>query len=448
MDRRKGSILILAVFLTLLVGGLTAGVLSISFASQKTAKESMSREMAFRAAESGMGYYLVQVLSQSTYFATYPAPHAAKTTDRGSFQLVQSQQLTGNQWELRINGSYDGVTYSLNGVVGPKRIRFPNGIVVVGTGDPSDVVFNVAGGSDVGSYNPAAGAYDPSDPDDHVSIGANGSLNVSGSSTVYGDVTSSGTVSEDAGSDVTGTVEENAPSTEIDDIDPIVTNAVTSSKAANNNAALAAIFGAQWSPVAGPENYGNLIINTPGTYVIPAGTYRFRRFEVHNGANVIFDTSGGPSKLVYVGAGKGTGIMNDLIVDGASSVKINPNSTTNGLLTVLGPDCDFKVSGSSVFGQAIGDTNNSGYSQIISLGGDTSSDDIVVSGGSTVYGRLYAASHLFNLGSNSTWYGSALARTITLAGSNSTFAVDEGTTGNVLIDPTDVAILARWPANP
>ncbi len=448
MDRRRGSILILAVFLTLLIGGLTAGVLSVSQSAQRTAKESMNRELAYRAAESGMGYYLVQVLSQSTYFATYPAPHAAKTTDRGSFQLVQSQLLTGNQWQLRINGSYDGVTYSLNGVVGPKRIRFPNGIVVVGTGNPSDVILNIGGGSEVGSYNPSLGAYDPSNPDDHVSVGANGSLNLSGNSTIYGNVTTSGTVTEGAGSDVTGTVEENSAATVIDDIDPIVLTAMTTSQVSNNNAALAAIFGAQWSPQIGPENYGNLIVTTPGTYVIPAGTYRFKRFEVHNGAQVIFDTSGGSSKFVYVGSGKGTGTFNDLIVDGASSVKVNPSGTTNGLLTVLGPDCDFKISGSSVFGQAIGDTNNSGYSQIISLGGDTSSDDIVVRTGSTVYGRLYAASHLFSLGANCSWYGSALARTITLSGTNSTFAVDEGTMGNVLIDPTEVAILARWPATP
>ena len=444
MERRQGSVLILVTIVTFLVGAFVAALYSTTFAYMESSKVRLNNEMAYQAAESGAGYYLVKFAADSDYFTSNPAPHASMAVGNGAFEL-QSATPTGmaNHWQIVIRGTADGTSFRQNVVLGHKRIRIPDGVVMVGTGDPSDVALSLASGSKVGSYDPADGAYNPSAPGNNGNAAVNGSVTMTGTSIVYGDVNAEGTSTEDLSSDITGTLTENTAPTEIDDIDPIVNNAMTASKTSNNNAVLGGIFGSQWTAVASSQNYGNLIVSTPGTYVIPSGVYRFRRFEVKTGVTVIFDTAGGPSKLAYVGSGSGTGTGNDLIVNGGN-VKIDPQGTGNGLLTVLGVDCDFAVSNNSIFGQAVGDTNNGGYSQIISLGGNTSSDDITISTGSKVYGRIYAAAHKFTMSGSSYLYGSVLTRTASITAS--TIAIDEGSLGNGLVDPSNYQILARWPA--
>ena len=110
---------------------------------------------------------------------------------------------------------------------------------------------------------------------------------------------------------------------------------------------------------------------------------------------------------------------------------------------MLGSNADFKVRNNSIYGQAIGDENNAGYSQIISLGGNASSDDIMAESGSNVYGRIYAAAHTLTV-SGANWFGSALVRQTVVT--NGTFAVDEGSLGTTLHDPTKYAVLTRWDA--
>jgi hypothetical protein len=441
VNRSSGSILIIVTVLTILIAGLTAAVVATSFAFQRTSLEMLERELAFRASDSGGAYYLSKLMADSDYFDSNPAPHAPVVMKEASFTLESVDEVGNGQWHLLLRGNVGGTTFPLNTVLGHRQIQMPDGIVAVGTGSPSSTVLQLTG-SRVDSFDPADGAYDPSNPGEDANVAARGSINLS-SSTVYGDATATGTSTEDGSSRIEGDLEENVPDFAVDDIDPIVYDAMNESRTANDNSRLAAIFGSQWTPLAGSENYGNLIVTTNTTYVIPAGTYRFRRFEVRNGASVRFDTSTGPARLIYVGSGAGTGTGNDLIVTGGSSVKVANGGTTNGLLTVLGPDCDFAITSNAVFGQSTDDPNNAGYTQIISLGGNTSSDNITASGGAKVYGRVYAAAHVFTV-DGASWYGSALTRTVNVR--NSTFAVDLGSLGTTLNDPSSYQVLARWPA--
>jgi hypothetical protein len=443
LRRRGAAFILLTVVLLIVVGGLTGAVLTVAFTYQRAAAEMLNREQAYRAAESGVAYYLVQLIADQDYFVDNGA---WKPVSLGSvsFQLESAERLEGSDsWQLVVRGTCDGIDYALNAVLGPKEIRIPSGIVATGTGKSADVILELKDRSTVASYDPDDGPYDPSSPGDEAKIAANGSIDLSAAN-VYGEVTASGTIDQ-SGSTISGDVSENAAETAVEDIDPIVYDAMSSSKVANDNAKLAAVFGKQWAPVAGTQNYGDLIVTKKATYVIPAGKYRFRRLEVRNGATVIFDTSSAPSQLVYVGSGKGTGTGNDLIVTGGSAVKVSPGESGHGLLTVLGPDCDFMISAASVFGQATTEPANAGYTQIISLGGNTSSDAISVTGGSSVYGRLYAAAHAFSI-SGSSWYGSAVARTVELDKS-ALFAVDRGGTGTRLGGTSgDYEIVARSPA--
>jgi len=168
---------------------------------------------------------------------------------------------------------------------------------------------------------------------------------------------------------------------------------------------------------------------------------------------VTFDTSTGPTTLAYVG--QGTGSQDDSTVKDGSSVHVKPGNTSNGLLTVIDSECDFRVKSDSSFGQDYYDFNDydTGYSQIVIGTSNGFSDSVEVTGDSTVFGRLHAKDHQLKLEDGAFWFGSALVKSVSIRGDGddddeSRFAVDEGTTGNVLTDPTNVQFLARWRANP
>ncbi len=448
MNRQEGSVLLLVTVVLLMLGGFMTALLSTTFAYQRTSLEGLDRELAFRNAESGVSYYIGRLSQDPFYFATYPAPHSPVTIGDGSFKVETSEPgPEENQWKVLINGTCRDVTYGLNAIISYRRISFPRGIVA-GRGNPSDMAFDIRGKSSVFSYDPANGPPDPNNPGNETKNGVNGSLNLNGGSKIHGDVNATGTVTNDGTSEITGTLTENGEETPIDPIESLFDHLMTTSQASNDNAVLAGIFGAQWTPVADGQNYGNLIV-TGGNYVVPSGTYRFRRLEVLNGATVTFDTSGGSSQIVYVGSGAGTGTLNDLILGNGSELLIDTGGTQNGLVTVLGLECDFAIGQNSIFGQCVNDPNNAGYSQIVSLGADNSSDVISVGSGAVAYGRLYAPGHDLQLSGNATWYGSAVVNSISILGSvagAALFGIDMGLTGVYLTDPTCFEVFARWPA--
>ncbi len=443
MDRNKGSILILIAAFCILAGLLGVAFYTTVASYHRAAAESFDQERAVWAAESGVAYYLARLIDNTDYFDANPAPHPAVTLNDTTFELVRAEKVPSTiTWSIVVIGRIGRGSYRMGAAIGGGLVDIPDGIVITGTGNPSSSVLEVSGTTTIASYNSDQGSFDIASPGSNGNLSIDGSLTLGAGTMIYGDVNASGSLLSGLPSYVVGDLELGVPAPAIEDIDPIVSSLLTSSKTANNNSVLSGIFGAMWTSVSGSENYGDLIV-TSGTYVVPSGTYRLRRFEVRDGAKVTFDTQNGPSNLIYVGSGKGTGALNDLTVDNGSSVEINNGTTTNGLLTVLGPDCDFKVNQNSIYGRSTVDPGNSGFSQIISLGGNTSSDDIMATNNSTVYGRIYAAAHKLTV-SGSKWYGSALVRTASI--SSSTFAVDEGSLGGKLVDPTTYSVLAQWQA--
>jgi len=437
-DGRRGSVLAVVLVAVVAIAGLIGALSSVSVTYSKASATSNDREAAHLAAESGVGYYLARLGLDEDYFDDNPLPHAPLDLGAGTFELVSASLSSPGIYEIVVEGRQDDTSYRLGAAIGREPVTLPPGISVTGTGNKNTQVFKTSSGAKVGSYDPDYGAFDPSAPDDNIQITVNGSVKLTGTN-VYGDVTAQGSISNSS-STITGTSTTNAPAEDFDDIDPLVNQLMADSKTSNDNGVLAGIFGTKWTPIAGTQNYGDLIVSG-GTYTVPPGTYRFRKFEVKSGATVTFDTSTGPSTICYVGSGAGTGTGNDLTLATNGKVLVGNGGTENGLMTVLGIDCDFVVNSGSVFGQSVTDPNNAGYTQVISLGGNASSDNFTVAG--TVYARLYAAAHAVSI--TGKMYGSALARTVTL-GTNAIFGYDEGYLGMTLPANSDeVTVMTTFP---
>ncbi len=442
LNQKRGSILVAVLFLVITVGGFAAALFQLTLPEHRASSESFDNTLAFRAADSGVGYYLAQLNLDENYFALNPAPHVAIPVGDGIFALESAlpyESENGMEWALVIVGHYDRGDYRLGAAFGNRLLEFPGGLVVAGTGDPDDLVLELGPATMVTEYDPEDGPpLMPGTDPGNVDVRVNGGASLSFFATVEGNVTATGSVSLGMAANITGTLTENAPETPIDDrLVPIANGLLDSSKQGNDNDLLASIFGDQWNPVDGDENYGDLILDG-GEYVVPSGVFRFRRLELNGGATVTFDTSLGPSKIIYVGGQD----HNDLSVKDDSSLVVDPGGTSNGLLTILSPDSDFEVTGQSVFGQAVGDPYNAGYSQIISAGGDGSYDRIKVHQDSAVFARMYAPNHKLEMTWNSAWYGSAVVRTALIMGDQTVFAADRGEQGRTL-NP-DFEVFARW----
>lgn len=439
--RRGRTALLAGAFVLTLIGALSAAYQASSVSSLPASTETLGQEPATRAAHTGVAYYLDQLRLDGGYFTSNPAPHEARRTGDGSFQL-QSAEKSGDAWKIVVVGRVGESTHRTAATLGPPVVRIPAGIVTSGAGETKDVSLELGRDALLASYDPDVGPFGAANVGKAAKISIRGSLKLAFMSSVFGDLSASGKLLHGDPLSITGTLTEDAPQPKVEDIDPIVKAVFESSRASNDNTRLAKIFGDQWKPrLLG--SYGDLVVEEPGTYVIPTGTYRFRRFEIGEGATVVFDTSSGPSVVVYIGAGKGMGREDVLTVHGGSSVLIDPGDTTNGLLTVLGPGAGFKAADGSVFGQAVGEAESAGYSRIISIsvGGTTSADDILATGGSKVYGRVYATGHDLTVTEQSEWHGSAVVRSLGIE--NGFFAVDIGGLGSTLETKREVELLAR-----
>jgi len=458
----RGSTLILVLVLTVLLAGLGVCVLSTSFSFHRTSREILSRDQAYWAAESAGGYYLSLVSGDRRYFETHPAPQGAVVLGDSSFRLESARLVEGatDQWLLYVHGFHDDVRFPLEMVIGPRMVPVPAGVIAVGPGGPGDgeedeeneedgeggdsgtSVIRLRAGSRIASHDPEEGPFDPEYPGDAAMLLGRGDLSL-GSGVVHGDATITGTAREGAGSSITGVLTERAPDFQVEDIDSIATSSLEGSRSSNDNGSLRAIFGAQWNPALGLENYGDLIVTKSGDHVVPSGTYRFRKLEVRGGARVIFDTTGGSSRVVCAGDPWALESEDGLVVTGGSSLMVSPGSTRNVLQVVLESGVGVSVDAGSTLGRSVEEPENGGYTQIIGRPGGSSSGEIRVSGSSTAHGRVYATGHSLVI-ERSGWFGSALVRTVRLI--KSSFVIDTGSAGRSLVHPTEQDVLARWAA--
>ena len=78
-----------------MIAGLTAAVVATSFAFQRTSLEMLERELAFRASDSGSGFYLTKIAAQPDYFTANPAPHGSIEMEDAAFTLESAEPVGG-----------------------------------------------------------------------------------------------------------------------------------------------------------------------------------------------------------------------------------------------------------------------------------------------------------------------------------------------------------------
>ena len=283
-ERQRGAILLIVLVLVVAVGAMATGFLAIADLYARSSLDSFNRERATFAAESGISYYMARLLQDPNYFLDNPPPHAAMQIGDSTFELEFADPgVTSDQWAVVCVGRDGDETHRVQTVVGRGRISIPEGIVVVGTGNPSDVVLDISSNTTVGKYDPLTGNLDINIVGDAV-MSINGSLRLNSSSEIYADVNASGSVLGGNGNAIQGTLTENGLPVPIESIDSIVNGLIESSRLSNDNSVLTSNWSYNFTPA--PDNAVDFFAEE-GTYVLPAGTYRFRDFHIHEAPNCI-----------------------------------------------------------------------------------------------------------------------------------------------------------------
>lgn len=426
----RGSALLAALVMVVVIGGMCAVIQVATLSTHRAANLSSDLNRAAHTARSALGYYAHRLELDHDYFVNHPE-HASIPLGDTSFRLesaVPGGSL--NEWIVVITAVANQVEYRIHGVIDADELEFPQGLVLGGTGDPDDVILEMNGGTRFGSYDPAVGT---GTLNENASVWANGSIDLKGSATINGDVFASGTISAVGSAGVSGDEAEGAVDFPIDPFEEYAAEIATGSIASNNNGALPAVFGARWNPVAGPGSPGNLNLNG-GNFVLGAGTYLMRNVTISGGAQLLLDTTGGPITLVVTGPA-------GMTLSSGSQVRIQAGATTNGVTTVLGAGCGFTVQGGSLYGQEVAHLDAAGYSNILSAG---PGGLIQAQGGSRVQARLAAPSRDFFVGGDSTWLGSAMARTARFIGSGPKFLVDESILGRIILPSDEYVVETSW----
>ena len=414
--RDRGSALAVALVILVMAAALLIPLAALTTTHRQSAANLLDRELARRAAESGVAYFYAQFGADPSYFDSLTAPTADFTMGESSFSLdVLTAGTLPRQWEITVIGRHQTQEYELTAALGQVGTVFE----VTGVGSDSTTVLTLDNDSTLAGYNSAVSSYSGGSQATEVAV--NGEVYIDDNSTVTGDVSAWGAIVTEDGGNVSGTESENQAVFPWQDRDAAATYWIDRSRDANDNGNLVTVFGGAYTPIAGAENYGDLTVSS-GSYRVPPGVYRIRNLELSSSARVTFETDTGPTTLVVVGDGS-----TQLRVYGGAELEIDPGGSSNPLTTVLGPELVVSIF-SAKFGEVAGDTRDSSwYHHILAPIGTGSALMFRAHGGSEVWGRLYAPSRSVLI-DGSTWYGTLTAEQVEI-NNTGIFAVDANNVG-------------------
>ncbi len=252
--REQGFALLTALFMVVVLAGMCFALQMTSVALFRAAEQKLDLQESAYAVDSGVAYYITQLELDNQIFVNEPAPHAPLALGRGTFQLLDAIPGGAGEWELGLSSNVDGIDYRLRGIVGYRQLTIPQGLVINGTGDPTDVTLTITGAAEVASYDPTAG---PTTQNSDAGLWVNGSVVLNGTADVQGDATATGTISVASGSSISGSISENGDEIPVDSFESMAAPIIADSRVSNDNAQLNAIFGSSWHPIGGPDNFGD-----------------------------------------------------------------------------------------------------------------------------------------------------------------------------------------------
>jgi hypothetical protein len=216
--RERGSALIIAIVLVIVVAGLSAAFLTLAVSHNKMTMGATHRENAFMVAESGIDEMIQKI---NTWSAGTVTTLTGNIGQNGTYTAAISPSFSGAVGTYTITST--GVLYGdasksnitekrgITTVIAPS-VLYPYSKALFGdvSVDGSGTIFTDSYISSGGSYASQATNYDATHGEYYAgtkgSLGSNGDIDITGASTIYGNATPGpgGTVTTSGGVYITG----------------------------------------------------------------------------------------------------------------------------------------------------------------------------------------------------------------------------------------------------
>lgn len=350
----SGSALVAALFIVMVLLGMSSALLSTSFFRQSAARAATARERAYENALTGLAVALFEI-RQDLDTGGDGVGAASGSLAGGAYRITISPVFAGpGEYTLTASGSCGGVSQAMEVVVAPES--------AVGFGLFGRDGISMSGSFSVDSYDSTLGSYASQVGVDHAGdeghIASNGNI-VAGGGIIHGNATPGPGFTVSSPGNVTGAT---APAAEPVTMPPYVYSPPIASMGI-------------WS----------------GTGTISTGTYRYTTLTLSGGS--ILTISG--DVTLYVD--------DKFTASGSSIIDVLPG----GSLTIHHGANDFTVSGGGIVNRDQDPSKMTLYS--------ASLKKFTLSGGSDFHGLVYAPETQFVASGGSDLYGVIVARTATLS---------------------------------
>lgn len=295
--RSRGSALIIAIIVVVIVGGLAAAFLTVSLFQGRTARQSAQAEKALAAAEAGIDATLFRMNHWSDGTPTMSSTSGVVSGGAYVVSILPAYSGDPSTYMLRSTGSVESTRRGIEAVVSPTATRLYEYAAFGASGVTLD------SNSRTDSYDSSLGAYASQAVNGHGSgrhggengdIGSNGDVTGASNIKVWGDVTAGGTVHVPHGS-VSGHIEQNAPPKTLP---PIVVPATVSALAASarnvggNSSVTVAAGDHHWSSFVMDSN-ATITIRGPARIVVDGPA------RASSNTRVLIDSSNGPVDFYF-----------------------------------------------------------------------------------------------------------------------------------------------------
>ncbi len=283
----RGSGLVYALVCSIILLGMVGALTMISINESEMVLDARVLEQSRMIAESGLNlvcedYQKDQAAPPSDWY-NYPQDFG-----NGTFQIIRDVDLgrTDLKRIVEIEAGYQGSTWGIEAVIGP--ITKPIWDKAIQANE--DIA--MAQSSQVDSWDSRVAPYNFLSPGSAGHVIGNGDIVMSQTSKIIGDLEVKGTITLNTGSSVAGTQTPGGDGVTLDSVDGLVAQMVTDLSAVNDNGTL------NPSMVVMVGGQPTIEVKTNKTKTITSGDYYLGGINVDKNGNLLFDTSGGPIRIV------------------------------------------------------------------------------------------------------------------------------------------------------
>lgn len=228
----------------------------------------------------------------------------------GTFQIISDAPLGGSTQRrlVQIEAVFDGAEWRIEAVIGPEsRPLFDSAV-------QANFDITMDNNGEVDSYDSRVGPYDPKSPSESGDVKGNGNIKMTNSAAINGDVEVIGTITLEGSASVSGSQTEGGDGVFLPSTDPLIDKMVAELSASNDNASL------DPSLVEIKDGQPMIHLQSNRTKVISSGDYYLHSIIIENQSNLVFDTSGGPVRVVVHSEDVFLKNNTEIVVSGANPV--------------------------------------------------------------------------------------------------------------------------------